>query len=205
MLDLEQGAFPAQAARVAGERVVPSDHPMTRDHDAQRVAAYRRPDVPRIRPGPETLCETAVGDRLPVGHLGDQVPHAPVEPGALDLHSQIEDAAVSGEVLTDLPRYVAEALSGARAESRPVGPGPVPREIQPGQGAFLRHYRQLSQARHEYRVRGTRGQADYCRHCLLLPSLSRRAAMAEREWRRVISPRGVRLDVSSRSRDRAGW
>src|SRR5689334_13143195 len=53
LLDLEQGALPVQAARVAGELARAADHPVAGDHDAQRVAAYRRTDVLRIRSGPQ--------------------------------------------------------------------------------------------------------------------------------------------------------
>ena len=176
MLDLEQGTLPLQAARVAGELSRAADHPVTGDHDGQRVAAHRRADVPRVRPGPEVASQVAVGGRLPVGDLRDQLPHPPVEVGAVRLQGQLERAAVPGEVLTELARDVLEPRVGAGAERRPVGPGPVPRKVQPGQRPVLPDDRQLSEARCELRVR-------HCRFLSVrvLPSVSRRARRHERE------------------------
>jgi hypothetical protein len=185
MLDLEQGALPVQAARVAGELARAADHPVAGDHDAQRVAAHRRADVPRIRPGPQGAREIAVGGRLSVGHAGDQFPDPAVEFGALDPQGQLEHPPVPAEVLAELTRDVLPSLIDARTEPRPVGPGPVPRKVQSGQGPFLPDDRHLSQARREHRVLGTLGPVRSCRHCLLpsvagLP-LSRRAGQAGRE------------------------
>src|SRR6266700_4076857 len=185
MLDLEQGALPVQAARVAGELARAADHPVAGNHDAQRVAAHRRADVPRIRPGPQAAREIAVGGRLPVGHAGDQFPDPAVEYRAPDPQGQLEHPPAPAEVLAELTRDVLPSLIGAGTERRPVGPGPVPRKVQSGQGPFLPDDRHLSQARLEHGVRGTLGSVRYRRHCLLPsvagPPLSRRAGQAERE------------------------
>src|SRR5689334_9320805 len=137
VLDLEQGALPAQAARVAGELAGTADHAVAGDRDAHRVAAHCRTDVPRIRPGPQAAGEIAVGGRLPVGHGGYQLPDPPVEFGALGLHGQLERGPLPAEVLAELARDVLESLIGAGAERSPVGPGPVPWEIQSGQSLAL--------------------------------------------------------------------
>src|SRR5215831_20855917 len=108
VLDLEQGALPAQAARVAGQLARAADHPVAGDHDAQRVAAYCGTDVPRIRPGPQAAGEIAVGGRLPVGHAGYQLPDPPVEFGAFDLHGKLEQTPLPTEVFAELARDVLE-------------------------------------------------------------------------------------------------
>src|SRR5439155_483931 len=185
VLDFEQGALPAQAARVAGEVARTADHPMAWDHDAQWVAPHCRTNIPRIRPGPQAAGEIAVGSRLAIGHAGYQLPDAPVEFAALDFQGQLEHGPVPAEVLAELTRDVLPSLIGAGTERRPVGPGPVPRKVQSGQGPFLPDDRHLSQARLEHGVRGTLGSVRCCRHCLLPsvagPPLSRRAGQAERE------------------------
>src|SRR5690348_12840850 len=183
VLDLEQGALPAQTTRVAGELAGTADHPVAGDHDAHRVAADGRTDVPRVRPGPQAAAEVAVGGCLPVGHAGYQLPDPPVEFGALDLHGQLERGPPPAEVLTELARDVLESLVGAGTERRPVGPGPVPWEIQPGQSLFLPDDRHHSQACFEHRVHGARGSACCYLHVCFLPlpgmcSAGRRAGEA---------------------------
>jgi hypothetical protein len=52
---------------------------MAGNDDAQRVAAHRRADVPRLRPAPQAARELAVGSRFPAGHARHQLPDPPTE------------------------------------------------------------------------------------------------------------------------------
>jgi hypothetical protein len=64
VLGLEQGTLAVQAAGVAGDLPVAPTTRWQGMMNAQRVAAYRRADVPRLRPGPQAERELAVGRRL---------------------------------------------------------------------------------------------------------------------------------------------
>src|ERR1700722_15176531 len=116
---------------------------MARNHDAQRVAADRAADVSRVRPRPQAPGEIAVGGRLPVRHLGDELPYIAVEFRSLDGHGQLECAAVPGEVLLDLARDILKPANDAGPERGPVGPGPMPLEVQPRKSPFPPNDRQL--------------------------------------------------------------
>ena len=71
---VEQPALARHAARVAGERAVCPDDPVTRNHQRHRVATVRRANGPgRARPA-DRLRKLAVAARLPRRNAAQRLP-----------------------------------------------------------------------------------------------------------------------------------
>jgi hypothetical protein len=120
VFQVEQYLLATQSPGVAGESAVVSDDPMTRDEDAEPITSHRGADGPRRRAVSELIGQVAVGGRLSVADLADQIPHPPLQVSAPWAEAKVEVLTLTPEVLAELAADLLEPHVGAGPEGRPV-------------------------------------------------------------------------------------
>jgi hypothetical protein len=96
-LEREQSLFDLQPPSKPGQVPVAPDHPMTRDHDGQRIATHRPTHGPGRTRFSYLFRQTAIGNRCPVGDFLKGSPHLPLKRGPLGGESQVELPECAGE------------------------------------------------------------------------------------------------------------
>jgi hypothetical protein len=104
---------------------------MARDQETYRVATYRRAHLLRTGTVPKLASQLAVGGRLAIGDLADQLPGPLLVLITARGHRDPELLAVAEEVLADLMADVLESDVAPWPQCGRVGPVPVVREVQP--------------------------------------------------------------------------
>ncbi len=77
--EVQQKSFPLQAAGIAHQLAIRPDHPVARHYHTERIARICAPDLTRERDVAELAGELAIGSRLSVGDVSQQVPNAQLE------------------------------------------------------------------------------------------------------------------------------
>src|SRR5580698_10791886 len=97
----EQPALARDASAEPGQRAVRSDHPMTRHHDRDGIAAVGEAHRARCFRIADALSLLAVGPGFAIRNLHQVVPRTPLKFRAVETQRQVELASLALEVLLE--------------------------------------------------------------------------------------------------------
>src|SRR5271155_2605230 len=98
----EQPALARDSSAESGQRAIRSDHPMTRHHDRDGIAAVGEAHRARCLRITDTLSLLAVGTGFAIGYLQEVAPGTPLKFRAVETQRQVELAPLSLEVFLEL-------------------------------------------------------------------------------------------------------
>ncbi len=115
---LQQPALSLDAAAIAGQRSVRSNHSMARHHHSNRIRPIRQSNRPHCSRIPNPLGQLAIRDRRPTRNLTQRPPHLLLKLRPRSLHrNAINRSQITREVALHYRRHSARISCRFQAES----------------------------------------------------------------------------------------